>query len=78
MTLTTKDPSITLCAAEQIELRRFMNNPNDSLAVVHGSTGITNILMKSLAEKGYIELVETKEFPNGVRFDYYQLKADEV
>lgn len=73
MTLTTKPTSTTLSFAEQIELRRFMNNPDSEIAVMEGSIGISNILMKSLAAKGYIVKIRTEK-----GFDFYKLKIEEV
>lgn len=71
MTLTKKDPAITISFAEQIELRRFMAHPLDKIGVDLQRNPIRRTLVESLASKGYITKVDSA---NG--FDYYTLTAE--
>lgn len=65
MTLTKKDPSITLSGGEQIELRRYMRHPTTPIGISRNEP-LRRILVNSLVEKGYIKFSHSNE-----RYDFY-------
>jgi hypothetical protein len=70
MTLTVKDPKITLCTAEQQELRRFMKDPHCQIGVRQREKPRL-MLVQSLAAKGYVAFVASRD-----GFEYYTLKGE--
>lgn len=72
MTVTAKTIDVTLSLAEQIELRKFLINPHQQIAVANEPLGITRIIINSLEAKGYIKQVSVK---NGHTFYVLKEKA---